>query len=279
MHNALELTQDAPVDLILILDADNHMESGFLKELNNAYAAGYKVVQGHRIAKNINTPFALLDACTEEINNHIFRRGHVALGLPSALIGSGMAFDWKLFNEIMQDIGDTSGEDKELEFRIVRRRIPIAFLDDSHVLDEKVAQSDVFSKQRSRWLATQVEFFQKYFLESWVQLFKGNVAFFNKVFQTYLLPRVLLVVAVLALIFISFFVSKNLFFVNLVLCVLLMLSLLIGIPRNWYNRNLLQAFLEIPGAILGILKSLTQIGKARKQFIHTPHGDANQNHS
>jgi hypothetical protein len=58
-----------------------------------------------------------------------------------------------------------------------------------------------------------------------------------------------------------------------------MLSLLIGIPRNWYNRNLLQAFLEIPGAILGILKSLTQIGKARKQFIHTPHGDANQNHS
>jgi cellulose synthase/poly-beta-1,6-N-acetylglucosamine synthase-like glycosyltransferase len=279
LHNALELTQDAPVDLILILDADNHMESGFLKELNNAYAAGYKVVQGHRIAKNINTPFALLDACTEEINNHIFRRGHVALGLPSALIGSGMAFDWKLFNEIMQDIGDTSGEDKELEFRIVRRRIPIAFLDDSHVLDEKVAQSDVFSKQRSRWLATQVEFFQKYFLESWVQLFKGNVAFFNKVFQTYLLPRVLLVVAVLALIFISFFVSKNLFFVNLVLCVLLMLSLLIGIPRNWYNRNLLQAFLEIPGAILGILKSLTQIGKARKQFIHTPHGDANQNHS
>ena len=279
LHNALELTQNAPVDLVLILDADNHMEPGFLKELNNAYASGYKVVQGHRIAKNINTPFALLDACTEEINNHIFRRGHVALGLPSALIGSGMAFDWKLFNEIMQNIGDTSGEDKELEFRIVRKRIPIAFLDDSHVLDEKVAQSDVFSKQRSRWLATQVEFFQKYFLESWVQLFKGNVAFFNKVFQTYLLPRVLLVVAVLALIFISFFISKNLLLINLVLCFLLMFSLLIGIPRNWYNRNLLQAFLEIPGAILGILKSLTQRGKARKQFIHTPHGDSNQNHS
>ncbi len=273
LHRALEVTRDQKADILLILDADNHMTPGFLHGVNDAFAAGYRVVQGHRVAKNVSTPFALLDACTEEINNHIFRRGHVAVGLPSALIGSGMAFDMQLFEEIMENIGETAGEDKELEFRIVRRRLPVAFLDDHHVLDEKVAYKEVFSKQRSRWLATQVEFFQKYFLESWGQLFKGNVAFFNKVFQTYLLPRVLLLVASLLVLIACLIVSKELFVINLLLLGLLLFSLLAGIPAAWYNRNLLNAFLEIPGAIFGIFKSLTQIGTARKQFVHTPHGE------
>ena len=157
----------------------------------------------------MQTPFALLDACTEEINNHIFRRGHVAVGLPSALIGSGMAFNWQLFISLLKDIGETSGEDKELEFRLVRLKKRVAFLDGQYVYDEKVAKTEVFSQQRSRWLATQVEFFEKYFMEGWVQLFKGNIAFFNKVFQTYLFPRVMLVGALgLWLVFTFFFSSQ-----------------------------------------------------------------------
>jgi cellulose synthase/poly-beta-1,6-N-acetylglucosamine synthase-like glycosyltransferase len=165
LQKAIEATAHESVDILLILDADNHIADGFLHAVNNAFEQGYEAVQGHRTAKNTQTPFALLDACTEEINNHIFRRGHVAIGLPSALIGSGMAFDWKLFVSLLEDIGDTSGEDKELEFRIVRLRKKIAFLDGEYVYDEKVAKTDVFSQQRSRWLATQVEFFEKYFIE------------------------------------------------------------------------------------------------------------------
>ena len=193
LQKALEHTIDAPVDIVLILDADNHMANGFLHAVNNAFEQGYQVVQGHRTAKNMETSFGLLDACTEEIGNHIFRRGHVAVGLPSALIGSGMAFDWQLFIALLKDIGETSGEDKELEFRLVRQGKKIAFLDRVYVYDEKVTKKEVFKNQRSRWLAVQIEFSKKYFVEGWVQLFKGNIAFFNKTFQTYLLPRVMLV--------------------------------------------------------------------------------------
>jgi hypothetical protein len=50
-------------------------------------------------------------------------------------------------------------------------------------------------------------------------------------------------------------------------------SLLISIPSRWYNKQLLMAFLQIPGAIISIIKAMLKIGKARKQFIHTPHGD------
>lgn len=277
LQKAIEATIHEPVDILLILDADNHIADGFLHAINNAFDQGYEAVQGHRTAKNTQTPFALLDACTEEINNHIFRRGHVAVGLPSALIGSGMAFDWKLFVSLLEDIGDTSGEDKELEFRLVRLRKKVAFLDGEYVYDEKVAKTDVFSQQRSRWLATQVEFFEKYFIEGWFQLFKGNVAFFNKVFQTYLFPRVMLVgVLGLWLVFTFFFSSQFLNF-SIGLFLALAIALMLGIPSKWYNKQLLKAFLQIPIALVSMLKAMLKIGKARKQFIHTPHGDSTQN--
>lgn len=277
LQKAIEATIHEPVDILLILDADNHIADGFLHAINNAFDQGYEAVQGHRTAKNTQTPFALLDACTEEINNHIFRRGHVAVGLPSALIGSGMAFDWKLFVSLLEDIGDTSGEDKELEFRLVRLKKKVAFLDGEYVYDEKVAKTDVFSQQRSRWLATQVEFFEKYFIEGWFQLFKGNVAFFNKVFQTYLFPRVMLVGALgLWLVFTFFFSSQFLNF-SIGLFLALAIALMLGIPSKWYNQQLLMAFLQIPIALVSMLKAMLKIGKARKQFIHTPHGDSTQN--
>ena len=277
LQKAIEATIHEPVDILLILDADNHIADGFLHAVNNAFDQGYEAVQGHRTAKNTQTPFALLDACTEEINNHIFRRGHVAVGLPSALIGSGMAFDWKLFVSLLEDIGDTSGEDKELEFRLVRLKKKVAFLDGEYVYDEKVAKTDVFSQQRSRWLATQVEFFEKYFIEGWFQLFKGNVAFFNKVFQTYLFPRVMLVgVLGLWLVFTFFFSSQFLNF-SIGLFLALTIALMMGIPSKWYNKQLLKAFLQIPIALVSMLKAMLKIGKARKQFIHTPHGDSTQN--
>lgn len=274
LQKAIEATAAVPVDIVVILDADNHMSQGFLHAVNDAYEQGYQVIQGHRTAKDFKTPFALLDACTEEINNNIFRRGHVAVGLPSALIGSGMAFDWNLFVNYLKDIGDTSGEDKELEFRIVRDKKDVAFLDGKYVLDEKVAKTDVFSQQRSRWLAMQVEFLEKYFIEGWIQLFKGNIAFFNKVFQTYLFPRVMLVaVMVLWLIFTFIFASEH-FNYSIGLFLALAFSLLLSIPSKWYNKQLLMAFLQIPGAIISMLKAMLKIGKARKQFIHTPHGDS-----
>lgn len=273
LQKAIEATINDPVDIVLVLDADNHMAPDFLHAVNNAFEQGYEVVQGHRTAKNFQTSFAFLDACIEEINNHYFRRGHAAVGLPSALIGSGMAFDWNLFVSMLQDIGETSGEDKEFEFRLLRQRKKMAFLDGAFVYDEKVASSEVFSKQRSRWLAIQVEFFKKYFVEGWVQLFKGNIGFFNKVFQTYLFPRVLLIATlflwlVWALVFSPQFV---LFSVGLITA--LAVSLLLGIPGRWYNKQLLVALFQIPGALFSMITAIMHMGKARKTFIHTPHGE------
>ena len=115
-------------DYAIILDADNLMETDFLVKMNNAFLSGYQIVQGHRKAKNVNTSFAILDAASEEINNHIFRRGHRALGLSSGLIGSGMGFDFQLFKSMMQTVNAIGGFDKELEFKFAQKKITIEYL-------------------------------------------------------------------------------------------------------------------------------------------------------
>ncbi len=86
-------------DVAFILDADNIMKKDVLTKVNAAFDRGFDAVQGHRTAKNLNAAFAILDALSEEINNHIFRKGHRVLGISSALIGSGMGLDYPLFKK------------------------------------------------------------------------------------------------------------------------------------------------------------------------------------
>ncbi|MEA4967573.1 MAG: glycosyltransferase, partial [Bacteroidaceae bacterium] len=114
LNFAVNDRKDYDYDVIVIMDADNIVKKDFLNEINNAYDAGNKAIQAHRVAKNRDTDMALLDAVSEEINNSIFRRGHVRIGMSSALIGSGMAFDFIWFKNHVHYL-ITAGEDKELE--------------------------------------------------------------------------------------------------------------------------------------------------------------------
>ncbi len=111
---AAETITDQPYDYVLILDADNLISPCYLQELNKAVSQGIKAIQTHRKAKNMNTDIALLDAAIEEMNNSIFRKGHIRLGFSSALTGSGMAFDFRWFVRNIIHTHST-GEDKELE--------------------------------------------------------------------------------------------------------------------------------------------------------------------
>lgn len=267
-------------DYALILDGDNVMEYRFLTKINVAMNKGIKVIQGHRKAKNLNTSFAILDAASEEINNHIFRRGHSALGLSSGLIGSGMAFEYNLFKEIMADIHAVGGFDKELEFELAKRKIHIEYLQDAVVLDEKIQKSSDFSNQRRRWLATQFIYLRKYFRTSLKELFtNNNFNYFDKVTQMLVPPRVLL----LGFTFLASFVyiikdwiigsdsavSVWLWMVNLGMVVL---AFGLSFPRSLYTKSTLKSLASLPSAFLRMALLLFKLKGANKKFIHTSHG-------
>jgi len=271
--NAALRNLDKKYDVAVVLDADNIMENDFLKKLNVAFSAGNRVIQAHRVAKNMDTSYAILDAASEEINNHIFRKGHRVLGLSSALIGSAMAFEYDYFYTMMEKVEVVGGFDKEIEVLTLQKKIPIEYLPDAYVYDEKVPNAKVFSNQRRRWLSAQLHFFGKSFLPALKDLIlKGNIDLFDKAVQFILIPRILLIGLLSIISFISIlFLPQNLYFIWLGLWTLCTLTFLISIPRYLYNMDTLKALLKIPSGFYHMFLSLLKIKGANKEFIHTKH--------
>jgi cellulose synthase/poly-beta-1,6-N-acetylglucosamine synthase-like glycosyltransferase len=259
-------------DVALVLDADNVMAPDFLQRINMAFNGGWKAIQGHRVAKNINTSVAILDAVSEEINTYIFRRGHRILGLSASLMGSGMAFDFALFKQYMSQINTTGGFDKELEMRLILDRIPINYLEDALCYDEKVQSSAVFERQRTRWIAAQLKYLRRNFMSGLIQLFKGNIDYFDKVFMTMLFPRVILlgflsISALLSLLMASY----SLLLFAIAQLFVLSLSFYIATPSSLLERLTYKEIRQVPGLFLRFLRAATRIGEASKSFINTPH--------
>ncbi len=258
-------------DGVIILDADNLMDPNFLKKINNAFDQGAKAIQAHRMAKNLDTSFAVLDAISEEVNNHIFRRGHRALGLSSALIGSGMAFDYGLYKKYMASI-DSHAEDKELEIKLFKDHHKIEFFDQAYVLDEKVSKSAVFLKQRSRWIANQLLYARRYFFRSIEALFQGNFDFFDKIFQYLLPPRILLLGIIYIIFILSMILNSPPFKIAWsAVFVMVNAAIAISVPKRFYNISTFKHLLKLPQGFILMLFSILNFREARKSFNPTPH--------
>jgi cellulose synthase/poly-beta-1,6-N-acetylglucosamine synthase-like glycosyltransferase len=260
LNEGLKYFADSAPEAVVILDADNLMMQGVLRQFSQAMHAGFQVVQGHRTAKNTQTPFATLDAANEEVGNSIFRKGHRKLGLPSALIGSGMCFDFKLFVDLMADILDVSGEDKLLELKLMDQGYNIEYLPDALILDEKVANSGNFSKQRTRWVGVQLHYLRHYFFKGLLHFLKtGNLSYFDKVVQFALVSKVLMMGLLISLgiadVFLHFQAPWDLLGLGMAM------AMLLAVPRRMYNRKLLLAIFQLPGAFFGMIKAIARIDR------------------
>lgn len=285
LNKAMEVIGDQ-YDIALVLDADNIMESDFLAKMNKAFNQGHQVVQAHRVAKNMNTPFAILDAISEEVNNHIFRKGHNALGLSSALIGSGMAFEYTFFKTAMANINAVGGFDKELELNLLKKGTKIAFLNNALVWDEKVQKSEVFGNQRKRWLSAQFIYFRKYFFSGLIELLtKANIDFFDKVYQMISPPRVLLLGFVVLITsgyaIADFFGATAMLNVKPILWYIslgaTLTAFFMAIPIKFYSLKTAHAIATLPKAFAIMFLSLFKLKGANKKFIHTQHGTIKTN--
>ncbi len=261
-------------DVALILDADNLMDPEFISKINEAFNKGFVAIQGHRVAKNINTPFAILDAISEEVNNNIFRKGHRVLGFSSALIGSGMAFDYNYFKKIMKSIEAVGGFDKEIELQILKDKIRIEFLDSAIVYDEKVQKAEVFSNQRRRWLSAQLHYFSADLFNSIKHFFLyGNYDYLDKVIQFIQPPRVLLLGLLVLINVISVLLNPiEWVYIWLVVLAICILTFILTIPAKFYNLNTIKAVFTLPKVFFLMFISLLRIKGANKKFIHTEHG-------
>jgi cellulose synthase/poly-beta-1,6-N-acetylglucosamine synthase-like glycosyltransferase len=270
-------------DCALILDADNIMEESFLEKMNSYFEAGYRAVQAQRSAKNNNTQMAILDGLSERINNFIYRQGSVMVGLSSSLIGSGMIFEYSTLKDILLPLNSIGGFDRELELNLIKRGIKIHYAKDTVVYDEKVASTEVFEKQRTRWLSSQFTYLRKYFAEGWLALLKGNVNYFNcAILKNVQLPRLLNLGMLTLFTVLSFIFARYLNFSPyywLLLFCLSILSMMFAIPRKLYSWEMVRSVALLPGIFLKMFLLLFKLKGANKTFIHTPHTHSERTNS
>ncbi len=264
-------------DYVVVLDADNIVALDFISRLN-AIAQPSMVIQCHRTAKNTDSDVAVLDGISEEINNTIFRKGHNRIGLSSALIGSGMCFDYHWFKTNVNELR-TSVEDRELEALLMKQGIYIHYAEDICVLDEKVSNSDNFQRQRQRWMSGQVQSFFQMVPYLPKAIIDGNINYIDKTIQQVLIPRSILLVIIPILCVIapltSYILHHTSYIYSLkwwILLFCLCIALFMAIPKQMRKQSLFRKLQSFPALVWKMVLNINKIDRKNTDFIHTKHG-------
>lgn len=255
-------------DAVVILDADNIVDTNFLLEINKVFDAGVQAIQAHRTAKNRNTDIAVLDGLSEEVNNSIFRRGHVRLGISSALIGSGMIFNYQWFHDNVKHLV-TTGEDKELEVLLLKQRIFIEFLDEVYVYDEKTQGEKGFYNQRRRWLATQFAQWGRVFKDLPQAIFSGNIDYSDKLIQWMLPPRLILFGGIIVMGSIMQIIDWPLALKWWALFLIMGVTLCLAIPDKLVDDRFKKSINKLPLLFIMMVVNLFRMKGMNKKFVNT----------
>jgi cellulose synthase/poly-beta-1,6-N-acetylglucosamine synthase-like glycosyltransferase len=277
IHYVLE-RMDSSHSHMVIFDPDNLVPSHFLSALDRYHFVGYKVVQGKRIAKNMGTVYAALDALGEYFYDFTVRQVPFSLGSSSVIAGSGMSVRKDLYLESikkgmeeLKQLGVIVAEDKSLQLMLVNKGHRIAYAEEAIIFDEKIASLQQVSRQRSRWLNS----YFKHSKEVFRTLIKGiskmdwNMFWFS--LTTLMPPLFILVLS-------SVFLGLLFLFININMSILLGLCLLVFVAGFLVilllNRTpllVLRSIPHIPLFVFGQILGLLTIKRANKDFLATSH--------
>ena len=248
----LNLPQFKIYDAVIVLNAGNVVDPDFLKEVNEAYdTSGSKVIQCHRIARNNDTPIARLEAIFEEINNTIFRKGHLAVGLSSALNSSGTIFDFQWFKQNIMKVRTTVGEDKELEAMLAHEGIFVDYFEHIHIYDIKSHHSKEFNSQHGRWIYAQL-----YALVSNIRhlpnaLMNSHYDYIDKIIQWGLIPRMILTRIIIVMSLVLPFIYLTSAIKWWIIAAIILFAYSLATPNYLVDKNWDKDFLHTPQIILG----------------------------
>jgi cellulose synthase/poly-beta-1,6-N-acetylglucosamine synthase-like glycosyltransferase len=254
-------------DVVLLLEAGNAVEPEFLQQLNDAYeSAGTKCIQCHRLSQNRDTATARLSAIFEEINNSLFRRGHITIGLSAAIAASGMAFDFVWFRT---NIGRATAnwQDKDFEVQLLRQRIFIDYFDSILVYDEKTRQADEFNRQRGSWMRSQLSTILRNFRYLPGALLNRHYDLADKILQWLLIPRVVLMAVVILMGCLLPFVYMSIAIKWWVLFAVVLLVFALATPNYLVDDKWDRTFLMIPFIFISLLIGKTPLRKHFNKWV------------
>ncbi len=140
-------------DLIMVLDADNFVDSNILSELNSQWISKGKpeAIQTYLDCKNSKSLLAFGYCTSYWMMNRFFQLSKYRLGLPNAIGGTGFVVTSKFLLDNGGFCFKSLTEDIELEIAIVRNHGRILWNHNTRIYDEKPDNLKVSLKQRYRW--------------------------------------------------------------------------------------------------------------------------------
>ena len=270
----INLPQFKIYDAVIVLDAGNMVDTEFLEKLNEAYdASGSKVIQCHRMARNNDTPTARLDAAFEEINNTVFRKGHLAVGLSAALNASGTVFSFPWFKQNIMKVRVKVGEEKELEAMLAREGIFVDYFEDIHVYHIKKRHTAELNRQRGRWIYAQLHALVNNIRYLPSALMNSHYDHVDKIIQWLLIPRTILIGIIMVMSAVLPFIYMTLAIKWWLAGALIMLAFAFATPdyligEHW-NKDFLRAPLLSVGGLFNIFRAgRDEAGNRLDAFSH-----------
>lgn len=255
-------------DIVIVLQPGCIVEPTFLAQMNDAYeCAGTKAIQAHCVSQNHDTASARLSSIFEEINNSIFRRGHVALGLSAAASNLGMAFDFNWFKENIMST-KTTWDDKEMEIRLLRQHIFVDYFDDIMVFDEKERSAEDFNRQRRRWILSQVTTIMRNIRYLPGALLERHYDLIDKILQWMLMPRMMMMAFIALMGVIMPFIYFTLAVKWWALFAIVVFIFALATPNYLVDDKWDRTFFMMPIVVLSSLLSKTVVGKRLKKYVN-----------
>ena len=257
----LNLPEFKIYDIALVLDADNIVGQEFLTQVNDAFeTAATKAIQLHRISRNRDTAAARMGSIFEEINNAIFRRGHITMGMSAALAGSGTAYDFNWFKTNVMK-AKTAGEDKEMEALLLRQGYFIDYFDNILVYGEKKRSTVKMNEQHGRWAWQQIQNFARNVKFLPGAIFRKQYDLADKIIQWMLVPRTNMVGIIMLMSIVLPFIYMTLVIKWWILGSLALLIFALATPDYLVDEMWDKTFLRSPFVTLWGIISTKLLGK------------------
>ena len=246
-------------DVAIILDAGNVVDTEFLSMMNDAFeSAGTKAIQAHRLSRNRDTTASRMGSIFEEINNSIFRRGHIALGLSAGMMGSGCAFDFNWFKSNIFNIKST-WEDKEIEALLMRQHVYVDYFDQIYVFDEKTREAKEFNRERGRWIKAQFMSLLHNIRFLPMAILNRQYNWADKIIQWMLIPRMVMMAIIIGMCIILPCIYTSLAFKWWGLFAIVLLLFALATPDYLVDDHWETTFFKSPFVLMKSIPGLSKV--------------------
>ena len=157
-----KIKEDAPYDAFCIFDADNIVDSNFLKAMNKKLCQGEDVVQGYRDIKNPTDSWVSAGyAIFYWTMNRFYHLARYNLGLSPLINGTGFMVR---FDVVKPEGWNTKTLTEDIEFSLKRiiSGNKLGWATDAIVYDEQPVGFKQSWKQRTRWTVGHIQCMEEY---------------------------------------------------------------------------------------------------------------------